>query len=285
MLGQMPVRRNYLNYTTPVGVDLARVAVAGWLPFLIHESGWQPALENWNHPGVDSPFWRFYYNPKPGCHVMCGGERFPLEPENALIIPADTVFDCCASGIACHFWIHFTTSKPGVTMPPRPVVLPMSGLLPALLEELVATHQRSAGGGRDERIFHLSASLLHAVFAELHCGPPEPLPDRMLDVLSFIARSPGTDLSNVVLAERAGMSVERFIRTFRQHTGQTPAVFVTASRVRAAQQLLALTDKPVDQVAVDCGFANRHYFSRVFARVAGCGPAEFRKRQGEKKGL
>lgn len=284
MLSEMAARRNYLNYTTPAGVDLARVAMAGWLPFLIHESGWRPALEDWNHPGVDSPFWRFYHNPKPGCHVMCGGERYPLEPDNALLIPADTLFDCCASGPACHFWLHFTTAKPGVTMPLRPIVLPVAGLLPALLEELISTHQQAATEARDQRLLHLSASLLHVVFADLPHEPPNALPDRMLHVLAFIARSPGADLSNVVLADRAGLPVERFIRTFRKHTGQTPAVYVMASRVRAAEQLLALTSKSVDQIAVECGFANRHYFSRVFARTNGCGPAEFRKRQGERKG-
>lgn len=280
----MASRRNYLNYTTPVGVDLARVAMAGWLPFLIHESGWHPALENWNHPGVDSPFWRFYHNPKPGCHVECARERYPLGADNALLIPADTIFDCCSTAPACHLWLHFTTARPGVSIPRRPIVLQVKGLLHELLEELIRTHQLPQNESRDQRLLHLSASLLHAVFADLPVEQPKALPDRMLQVLAFIARSPGADLSNQVLAERAGLSVERFIRTFRKHTGQTPTAYVIASRVRTAEQLLALTTKSVDQVAAECGFGNRHYFSRVFAKATGCGPAEFRKRQGEKKG-
>jgi hypothetical protein len=79
----MAARRKYLNYTTPWGVDLARVATAGWTPFLIHESGYQPALENWNHQGVDSPFWRFYYNPKPSCQGAqnpAGAQKRRLDP-------------------------------------------------------------------------------------------------------------------------------------------------------------------------------------------------------------
>lgn len=282
----MASRRKYLNYTTPWGVDLARVATAGWTPFLIHECGYQPALENWNHPGVDSPFWRFYHNPRPGCHLLFNGSRIPLGPDNAVLIPADTVFDCCGPVVACHFWLHFTTSRPGVSFPPAPVVLGMEGLLPVLLPQLIRTHEQPQSSMRDQQLLHLSAALLHGVFAMLEGRlDATKLPDPLVEVLAYIARAPHADLSNALLAERAGMSVERFIRSFREHSGQTPAAYVTATRVRAAEQLLALTDKSIDQIAVECGFANRHYLSRVFAKAIGCGPAEFRKRQGVRKGV
>jgi len=80
------------------------------------------------------------------------------------------------------------------------------------------------------------------------------------------------------------MSVERFIRTFREHTGQTPAAYVLSTRIRLAGEALALTDKTVDQIAIETGFPNRHYLTRMFARQVGCGPAEFRARQRERKG-
>jgi AraC family transcriptional regulator of arabinose operon len=111
----MASRRKYLNYTTPWGVDLARVATAGWTPFLIHESGYQPALEDWNHQGVDSPFWRFYYNPKPGCHLLFQGRKIPLEPKNAVLIPADTVLTA---------WGRCVPATTGCTSPPIAPVCP-----------------------------------------------------------------------------------------------------------------------------------------------------------------
>jgi AraC family transcriptional regulator of arabinose operon len=47
---------------------------------------------------------------------------------------------------------------------------------------------------------------------------------------------------------------------------------------------LALTDKTIDQIAVETGFPNRHYLSRMFARQVGCGPAEFRHGNASEKG-
>jgi AraC family transcriptional regulator of arabinose operon len=222
----MATRRKYLNYTTPWGVDLARVATAGWTPFLIHESGYQPALENWNHQGVDSPFWRFYYNPKPGCHLIFQGRQIPLEPKKAVLIPADTVFDCVGPVRACHYWLHFTTNRPGVSFSAEPMLFPVDDTMRDLLSQLIDTHQSSTDG---HRLLHLASALLHVVFAKLD-SPAQTLPERLSEVLALIARSPHTKLTNHFLAERAGMSVERFIRSFREHTGQTPAAYVLATR-------------------------------------------------------
>ena len=280
----MATRRKYLNYTTPWGVDLARIATAGWTPFLIHESGFQPVLEDWNHQGVDSPFWRFYYNPKPGCHLLFQGRKIPLEPKTAVLIPADTVFDCVGPVRACHYWLHFTTSRPGVSFPAEPISIPADETLKPLLLRLMETHGRPATDARNHTLLHLGTALLHTVFASLETPPHEVLPERLIDVLALINRVPHAKLTNRFLAERAGMSVERFIRTFREHTGQTPAAYVLSTRVRLAGEALALTDKTVDQIAIETGFPNRHYLTRMFARQVGCGPAEFRARQRERKG-
>ncbi|MBL9116382.1 MAG: helix-turn-helix transcriptional regulator [Verrucomicrobiaceae bacterium] len=281
----MANRRKYLNYTTPWGVDLARVATAGWTPFLIHESGYQAALEDWNHQGVDSPFWRFYHNPKPGCFLRFKGQTIPLGPENAVLIPADTVFDCCGPVKACHFWLHFTTTRPGVSFSAAPIVMPMDSVLQGMVQQLIAIHEMPYSDPRDYQLLHLSAALLHTVFAKVDSQPVRRLPEALLQVLALIARVPNADLSNQNLANRARMSLERFIRSFREHLGQTPAAYVTSVRVKAASELLALSDKSIEQIALECGFPNRHYLSRVFARALGCGPAEFRKRQGVRKGI
>ena len=281
----MPTRRKYLNYTTPWGVSLRPVAKAGWSAFLIHESGWQPALEGWNHEGVDSPFWRLYHNPKPGCHLRFQGREIALGPECFVLIPANTIFDCCGPVPACHFWLHFTVTRLAGEVEEAPAILHTTPLLQALVEAAINTHEEPAGESRNQRLHHQSAALLHAVFAEWEVPPAPALPERLMEVLSIIQRAPHSDLSNRFLAERAGMSLERFIRAFREQVGTTPAAYVLSTRLRLAGEALALTEKTIDQIAVENGFPNRHYFTRMFARQFGCGPAEFRARQHRRSGL
>lgn len=281
----MPKRHKYLNYTTPWGISLSGVSRGSLSSFLIHESGFQAALDNWNHEAVDSPFWRLYHNPKPGCHLRFQGRDIPLGPERFVLIPANTIFDCCGPGLACHFWLHFTVNRLAGQITESPVTLPMNPLLQALVSAVVETHQQAASAARDQRVHHQSAALLHAIFAEWDAPVPETMPERLLEILALIQKAPHSDLSNPFLAERSGMSVERFIRSFREHTGFTPAAYVLNTRLRLAGEALALTDKTIDQVAVQNGFPNRHYFTRMFTRQFGCGPAEFRTRQHGRRGL
>jgi AraC family transcriptional regulator, arabinose operon regulatory protein len=281
----MKSHRKYLNYTTPWGVDLTHVARSGLSAFLIHESGYQPALDDWNHTGVDSPFWRFYHNPKAGCFLRHQEREIQLDPSVCVLIPADTVFDCCGPVSACHLWMHFTVSRTRGRAPEGPQVIEMNEVLRLLSQTVIHTHQQPQSDARDYQILHQSAAILHAAFALLQPREMPAIPDRIMEVLALIHRAPDGDLSNPTLAARSQLSTERFIRKFREHTGQTPSVYVTGTRIRLAQEALALTDRTIDQIAVSCGFPNRHYFSRVFAKQIGCGPAEFRLRQRERKGI
>jgi transcriptional regulator GlxA family with amidase domain len=46
--------------------------------------------------------------------------------------------------------------------------------------------------------------------------------------------------------------------------------------VARASELLVCTDQSIDEVAQRCGFANRYYFSRVFAERVGRPPVRYR---------
>lgn len=277
-------RRNYLNFTTPVGVGFSTVAQSGYSAFLIHETGHLAPVTDWNHTGVDSPFWRFYHNPQPGCFIRHAGNDIPLNPDRVVLIPADTLFDCCGPVPAEHFWIHFTVNQ-GRPNLPSPQVLPVDETIRALLSDALKTHRNREHELRVQRLYHLSAALLHTSFSRLEVPLASSLPPALTEILALIDKAPHSDLSNPFLARRAGLGVEKFIRWFREHLAETPAAYVVATRIRLAKQLLALTDHSVDQIAAETGFPNRHYFSRVFARQVGCGPAEFRLRQGRRKGL
>ena len=49
-------------------------------------------------------------------------------------------------------------------------------------------------------------------------------------------------------------------------------------RVNRASLLLRQTDKSLVQIALECGFRDQSYFTKVFRRVAGKTPREFRTR-------
>jgi len=263
---------------TAVGFHLTRFARQGHGPFVIHECGFLPDGIEWNFPGVRSPYWRLYYNHDAGSLVRSAGRVFPLEPDRVVIIPEDVLFDCVGDEGTSHLWLHFApvgTAAPALrgvhTVRLRPAIR-------AALADLVAAHRVRASERKAQRLYHAAAAVLHASFGQIEAPLFRPHPERFEDVVSFIEDALAGPLSVPVLARRAGMSVAHFSRWFKEHAGMAPADYVARHRIRRVRQLLVLGEASIDHIASDTGFANRFHMSRVFKRIAGCGPATFRRR-------
>jgi len=78
-------------------------------------------------------------------------------------------------------------------------------------------------------------------------------------------------------AAEAGLSVSHFSELFRSQTGQSPMAFFIHLRMRLACRLLDLSDKPVKVVAIETGYRDPYYFSRVFKKAMGLSPEKYRE--------
>ena len=278
----MPSKRAKGGYQSPFtghGIRLGAAEQLGFTTFTIHECGYHAHGSNWNYLDVLSPFWRLYHNDAPGCHVRFGRETFPLTPDRLLLVPDATLFDCVCKTRAPHLWLHFSPLQTTSAFPRRPTALPLTAPLRLLVESVIRARTAADSPLARQHLYHLCAALLHSTFASLDIPIAPEQPERLDEILRFLHSQFAGDLSNTVLARRAVMAESVFIRWFKEHTALTPALYVQQARARQAAQLLALTDRTIEQIAADCGFPNRYYFTRVFRRHLGCGPAEYRKRQ------
>ncbi len=230
----------------------------------------------WRHEGVCSPFWRVFYDFTPGAWVVSDGHRFALGPDQVAVMPDGVPFDCGTRMRVDHLWLHFSIYRMLPDSAPAVFALPAGPALRAVAAELRAR----LATGDESSARHLGTALLHLVFADHTVAHTPAVPERLRRVLQRIDAGLGGPINNRLLAEQAGMSIEAFIRWFRGRTGRTPAAFVAERRIREACRRLALSADSIEQVAEAAGFANRHHFSRVFKRFAGCGPAEFRRGRG-----
>jgi transcriptional regulator GlxA family with amidase domain len=82
------------------------------------------------------------------------------------------------------------------------------------------------------------------------------------------------------LARRSAMSSRTFARRFREETGTTPHAWITSQRVLRAEELLERTNRSIDQVAEDVGFANAATLRHHFGRVRGVSPQRYRRTFG-----
>lgn len=99
----------------------------------------------------------------------------------------------------------------------------------------------------------------------------------MQQVLSYIDSHLGDRLSVSDLAAVAGLSRAHFSRIFTASEGLPPAEFVLQRRLRRAAKLLTTAANiPIKEVSILCGFKDPNYFSKVFRRLYGTNPSEFR---------
>jgi AraC-like DNA-binding protein len=83
------------------------------------------------------------------------------------------------------------------------------------------------------------------------------------------------------LAERAFLSPAQFHCVFKQMTGSAPMEYLRRIRIRHAQQLLITTSQSVSEIAGHCGYDDQFVFSKLFKRVCGLSPREYRQRTEE----
>ncbi len=80
------------------------------------------------------------------------------------------------------------------------------------------------------------------------------------------------------LARRVGVSRTSLAGKFREAMGDTPLNYLRTLRMQKAMQLLASTDAGLEQVATQLGYTDAFSFSKVFKKVVGIAPREFRRR-------
>jgi transcriptional regulator, araC family len=85
------------------------------------------------------------------------------------------------------------------------------------------------------------------------------------------------DISIEEYASSRGMSISWFIRNFKKFTGITPMHFIVATRISNAQLLLETTKYSISEISRIVGYDNPLYFSRLFHKVKGFAPSEYRK--------
>lgn len=79
------------------------------------------------------------------------------------------------------------------------------------------------------------------------------------------------------IAAQAGLSVSHFSELFRTQTGQSPIAYFIHLKIRHACRLLDLSQKTVKSIAFETGYRDPYYFSRVFKKVMGVSPGQYRE--------
>lgn len=264
---------------------------AGGLHLRVFETDTVPLpVGRWNTRNVRSAFWRFYQNQEAGAFLtLANGDRFDLAPRQLYFVPAGVGFSCGNDTDVTHFYIHFDViGLPRLAMHALfdgPVALPPNADFEAQVAHFADIVARSpaldlSGQCRAQSLLYDGlAQYLDSLpialreRATARAADLEPVAPALLHIEAHLAEP----LPLKTLAARCHLGPDHFTRRFKACVGQTPVAYLHERRVTRAAQLLLFTDQTIEQIALNCGFGNRHYLTRIFTRAIGTAPVAYRK--------
>lgn len=109
---------------------------------------------------------------------------------------------------------------------------------------------------------------------------PQRINPALAAAVEYIERHYCEDYSHADLCAACSISRSRLSHLFDEQLGKTPLELRNQYRIERASKLLRTTDAGIFEIAADCGFKDAAYFGRIFARLTGSTPSEYRRNKG-----
>lgn len=112
-----------------------------------------------------------------------------------------------------------------------------------------------------------------------HQGNSTNAPKKMdiSSVKSFLDEHYSEKLSLESVASHFFIDKHYLARLFKEQYGVTLVTYLQQVRITHAKRMLRFTDKSIEEIGLECGIGELNYFSRVFKKLEGVSPSEFRK--------
>lgn len=162
------------------------------------------------------------------------------------------------------------------TLPHFPSVIYNNETLYCLLKDL---HQMILSGKRGIEKEEHFLLLLHelitntSTFKKLE-KEVDATSDSISEVCNFIETHFLQEITLDMLCKIAGFSKYYFIRSFTQVKGISPYSYISALRIKRAQELLQ-TNMPLCEIALELGYSHQSHFTNAFKKTVGMTPKQY----------
>ena len=261
---------------------------------------------DWNWKDVSSPFIRIYYVLEGEAIIHLAEHNVRLLPRHLYFIPAYTVHSYECHGLFVHYYLHvyegFKNEMNLQEVYELPIEVEGSEVAAQLFEHLCNRLPEARLPHSDPNSYDTSAqtsdyvqryrdmalwekmelrgAMLMIMSHFIRQAKPRvwTQDERMKRVLEYVHSHISDNIGVEQLANVACITKPYFIRLFKHEFGFPPVQYINRKKVERAQLLLFTTNKTVKEVAFILGFSDQNYFIRLFHKLTGITPQEYRRK-------
>lgn len=260
---------------------------------------------DWNWKNVRSPFARLYYVTEGTAQIEMPSGVYTLTPHHLYFIPAYTKHSYICDSTFSHYYIHIyedlqsemsileqwdypmevNACNTDLELVKRLCFINPFLKLPQSNPDVYDNHQTLVSNLQlnQRRPFCDKVEsrgilfVLMSRFLKYATPKAEVRDDRIQMSLNYIRKNIGSRLDIDLLADKACMSKDHYIRVFKRETGETPNVYITKRKLEKAELSLVTTALPIKSIADSLGYDDYSYFNRIFKKNAGVTPLQYRE--------
>ena len=119
--------------------------------------------------------------------------------------------------------------------------------------------------------------VLSYIYPQLKTVKTKSINENLTVAIEYIENNYTDNITVDDLARLSNMSTSRFFPCFKQSTGETPVDYI--NRFRISKSIIFMYDKnlSIEEISEKVGFKSSIYFRRVFKKITGKTPREYKK--------
>jgi len=271
------------------------------LSFLLLNIGYAEHHSDWNWYNIRNPFFRIYYVAKGHARVTIDGEVYPLTQGHLYMIPPMTIHsDNCDSTFHLYYIHVFEELQKDISifdLKTFPFEIDATAFEIDLIKRLHTINPNKSLAfydpkkytgepfitnlfvGKNNYDFIETRGILLVLFSRFLAMAKDAVltkDNRIFKAIRFIREHLSESIKINDLTNECCLSEDHFIRLFKKEMGITPIDYINRKKIEQCQLRLLLCEDSIQEVAYSVSIFNISYFNKLFKKIVGTTPSEFK---------
>lgn len=216
--------------------------------------------------------------------------KFSVSPNEFLIIPADMPhkYGADENNPWTIYWAHFKGIQASyfasLLSKQYKTFVNYTVFLDERIRIFDSMYKNLESGYSLDNLLYTSATfayfLMSLNFAEKFASAHHTIEKDAVDIsIEFMQNNLVVPLTLEAMASSVNLSVSHYSNIFRKKTGYSPVVYFNHLKIQHACQYLQFTTLRINEIASKLGIEDPYYFSRMFTKIMGISPLEYRNKK------